>query len=230
MTAPPTYLPPSRNAVEVDGVKYLAGRGQVDTHRGEPVRVSYVLQQADGLAKIQTLAQVCGGQAGTLAHASRRQVGSTVTQQESLTTLKWDVTFAVNESVRPGALIDLLGSWYYVRSTRVSDTGFLVCEADGVGADAVSVSTVKVQSMDRVTERTQTTQTQATTVLLPWTSEFLVGHGSDGRPEPGQRTLVLPAGVGTVGSKVERTDGVWLIQGVDPHPHQGITLTRVRRV
>lgn len=71
MSAAPDVTIPARGVITIDAEQYLVGTGTPDFWKNQPIRRNYVIQGADGLASLHTIAGKLGGTTPTTAYAAK---------------------------------------------------------------------------------------------------------------------------------------------------------------
>lgn len=124
--APSVRIPPRKSIDTSDGKVWIVGESHPDYFDDGPIRVKYVLHQADGLATLQTFAEVLGNSGYRTLYAAR--VWARAAKQVEISSELFDVYdlfFASTEVVPNLSIISLCGEQYIVQETYATEGGFL---------------------------------------------------------------------------------------------------------
>jgi len=226
---------PARRAVAAVGETWIvAGHGHPDAFRGETVRVKYVVQQADGLASVQTAEQLLST-GGTSAYVGRVWTKDLKELEVSSKMYGFFTLFlAPTETVSPGQFLTLGGRIYVVRNVYMSAAGLLAAESEELGTDALQAGVSYYARGAGYSPVTDDVTESAAVVLNLVRMRYQVDYAypTESAPkylEGDLRALIRKAAVATARAddQVALSEGRWrVVAAEDEHPCWGLHLRR----
>lgn len=220
---------PARGVVEAAGTHWIIGHGNVDTFKGDVIRVGYVAHEAPDLSKIQTLDQFCTNTTGVSAYAGRAWVKDLAfSEQSSVLAGQHHIHFSQTESVAVGNIVTYNNLPHVVRITNLGPAGTLIVTAEQMPAGAVETGSFAAGTWNPVTEAWTGTPVSARVVRMRWQSLFKYLHAEAPTFAPGDIQLAVSKSVLTPvpGQTVTLSDGVWRLASV---LDEGVWLCRAVR-
>ena len=124
---------PARRVVTIHGQTYLVGHGAPDFWNDDTIRLNYVVQGADGLANLTTIADELAGTAPGTAYAALAFAKYLPDAEDSSKyPPQYQVFLSGTESAPADSLIYLNSVWYLVKESYVSTSGLRVSLANVV--------------------------------------------------------------------------------------------------
>lgn len=134
--APGTIIP-ARRVLTIQGEQWIVGAHQADSFLGALIRDKHVLQRANGLASIQSVAQVLST-GGVSSYAGKLWVKDLKeVEMSSLLAGFFNLYLPSYETVSVGNVISVAGRLHMVRNYFLSAAGFLVAESSELPVAAV---------------------------------------------------------------------------------------------
>lgn len=197
LSAAPGVVMPTSGCVQVGTDVYVLGARHEDLFNGTPIRNSYVMQLADGLAEIKTLAQVAAGTAGVKTYAGRIWVKDLKEQDQSSGLFPYfDLFLASSVTVLDAAVVTLTGKLYIVRTRYNSPAGFLAIEASELLSTAVQSVVYNPKSGSAYNPATDNVTALASVtcnaVVLRYEDSYSRNSISAAKNQAGDVTLALP--------------------------------------
>lgn len=211
---------PARRVIEAEGVRFIIGHGNMDTFRGDVVRMGYVAHEATHLATLRTLANLCKNEAGTTAWAGISWVKNMAySEQDSHLNSFHHIHLSVTESVNVGHVITLGGINYIVRTTNNGSAGTLICHCDQMPEPVVETVSVGIGTYNPTTDTLTPTPTSVRAVRIRWQSLFEYTNKMAPKFGPGdvQIAFTKAAVPSPVGEKVTFSDGTWMVASADSY-------------
>jgi hypothetical protein len=209
---------PARRCIKIDGQPYLIGDGSPDFWMGERIRNNYVLQGADHLAGLYTVAQALANDTPTIAYASLDfNKNMTDERDSSEYHSQYNIFLSGGESVAEGTLIKIGVRWFYIRQAYVSVSGLFVTLANELGGSVFETVNFGTKTYNPVTD-TYTGSTNSVTVLrLRWPEHFSrLSSGTQKHENGDMQLLALKASVPSAkpSDTVVLSDGTWRVLAV----------------
>ncbi len=220
LSVDPDVVVPDRRVIEFDGIKFIVGHGNLDTYRGSPLRMGYVVHEASDLATVQTLAQFCTNTPGVSAWAARTWVKNLgYSEQDSKLITFHHVHLASTEVADVSYILTLGATRYIVRTTDRGAAGTLILFCDEMPEPSVETGSVVHGSYNPTTDAMTTTTASTRVVRVRWQSLFDYQTTKADKFGPGDQQLVVAQAAvpAPVGAKVTLSDGVWHILSADPY-------------
>lgn len=211
----PSSVIPTRRVVNVLGVPFIIGHRNVDIFDKSILRVSYVAQEAQTLATVRTLQEVCLDLPGFNAYAGRAWVKNLAfSEQDSRLPPQYHIHFALGEPVRAELTVLFSGRLYIVRSTNEGGGGTLVTTCDQLEEPSVETGQLTSGVFDPITETVTASAVSARVVRIRWQSLFEYDNWLSPKMGPGDMQVALGVPV-EPGAKLVLSDGDWYIASVN---------------
>lgn len=210
----PNATIPTRGAITIDGQAYLIGHGAPDYWQGEKIRVNYVIQGADALAELTTIADALSGAPPVQAYAAvvfNRYV------PEADTSGKYPPQYQVfmdgGESAPADALVKVDSLWYLVKQSYISNAGLRVALANELGASVIEAGTHNVSVYNPLTDSRVNTPTAVQVMRVKWQEHFeYLSKASETYERGDYQMFVLKSAATPVPSdNLTLSDGVWRV-------------------
>lgn len=210
----PTATIPTRGAITIDGQTYLIGHGAPDYWRGETIRVNYVIQGADGLADLTSVADALAGNLPVQAYAAlvfNRYV------PDSDTSGKYPPQYQIftdgNENVPGDSLVTIGGATFLVKESYVSNSGLRVALVNELAMPAFESATHNVSVYDPITDTRVETPSAVQVLRVKWQEHFnYLSKASETYERGDLQVFVLQsAATPKPSDTLTLSDGVWRI-------------------
>lgn len=211
LSTDPDVSMPLRGALAIEDQTYLVGHGTPDYWNGVPIRVNYVVQGADELADLTTIAKELASTAATTAYASRAfSKYSTDARESSAYLPQYEIFLAGTESVPNHSLIYIASTWHLVHESYQSTSGLMIALANEIPEPVFESVSFGSRAYNPVTDDYTSTGTSVRVMRVRWTEHFkYLSKGSESY-ERGDMQIFLPKTVTPkVGDVVTLSDGVW---------------------
>lgn len=214
----PSAVIPARRVINVLGLRVIIGHANPDIFGNSPVRVGYVAQEANHLARIRSLSQVCLDQEGTHAYAGSAWVkNAAFTEQGSHLAPQFHIHFAQGEPVTENCVVTLGGHQHVVRAVNNGAGGTLVALCEEMPEPSVEAAGIKVGAFNSVTSTFVGTIVHGRVVRLRWQSMFKYGSNMSPAFGPDDIQVAIAKSVADVspGTRLTLSDGVWHVASAD---------------
>lgn len=210
----PTATIPARGAITIDGQTYLIGYGAPDYWRGEKIRVTYVIQGAEGLAALTSISDALAGNPAVDAYAAlvfNRYL------PDSDTSGKYPPQYQIftdgNESVPEDSLVSLEGKSFLVKESYLSNSGLRVALVNELDSPVVETATHNASVYDPITDARVETPTSVQSLRVKWQEHFnYLSKASETYERGDMQVFVLKSVVTPKPSDtLTLSDGVWRI-------------------
>lgn len=228
MSTAPGVATPARGVIRIDSQPYLVSDSSSDHWEGRAIRKRYVIQGADYVVEIRTIAQALAGTAGTSAYASIdfNKYG-TDERDSSDYHPQYHIFFSGTETVPENAILTSGGNAYLVRNSYRTPAGLTDALSNGLDDPFVSV-TFKSRTYVPVTDTYTETSSTVSGILIRWQDHFLyLSQGSE-KYERGDGQLLVPASIVVKSNDtIELRGSVWRV--LSAVEHADFTSLHVRR-
>lgn len=218
MSCAPDVAMPARGVITIDGEQYLVGTGTPDFWKGQPIRRNYVLQGADGLAKLTTIAGELGSSAGTNAYAAKvfnRYLPESA--DSSKYPPQYQIFLAGGEDAPADSLILLDGDWFLVKESYVSTSGLRIAMSNLLDEPVFETALFANQEYDPVTDTYGGTSAPVKAFRVKWTEHYEYLSKASIKFETGDlQVFIRQADMPNVGSPdaITLSDGLWRVLSV----------------
>lgn len=213
-SAAPAVNMPARRTLNIDGEIFLVGESSPDMWMGSRIRNNYVLQGADFLADIYTVAQA-------LANSSPSQAWAALNFNKNMTDERansdyhsqYNIYFANGEMLLAGNLIHADNRWFLVRQAYTSVSGLVVTLAnqidDPVFETVTFASRTYVPATDGYTQSTSSVKV----MRLRWAEWFdYLSMGTEKFQSGDMQVFILKsAATPKSGDTLTLSDGAWQV-------------------
>lgn len=216
MSVAPSVTMPARGVINIDGQPYLVGDTSADHWAGERIRNRYVLQGADYLADVRSIAQVLANTTGTAAYASIEfNKYGTDERDNSDFHPQYHIFFGGGESVPTESLIVAAGRYYLVRQSHRTMAGLIDALSNELDSPVIDAATFKSRSYNPVTDTNTETPTTVRCIRLRWQDHFTYLSQGSTKYERGDMQVFVPTSVTPKASDtLTLSDGTWRILSV----------------
>ena len=172
MSTAPEVTIPARRVIKIDDQAYIVSDSSLDHWSGEAIRSRYVLQGADHVVEIRTIAQVLEDVPGVQAFASIdfNKYG-TDERDSSEYHPQYHIYFG-KETVGEDALIHSTGSNYLVKNSYLTPAGIVDALANELDDPVVQVTVSTGRSYNPVTDSYTASTTTVRAVRVRWQEQF----------------------------------------------------------
>lgn len=212
LSAAPNLAIPSRRVIAAAGETWIVGKGANDVFGGQIMRTEYVVQEAEALATIHSIASALALAAGTSAYASRTWVkAGREIDESSDTNSQFALVFASTETLAQTNLV-LVGSvWYMIRTMYPSAAGFVLAVADELVNPTFETVTLGTRTYNPVTDTFTSTTTSARLLRVRWQSHFEYLSQASQAYQPGDEVGMV---LSTLPTAPKASDQITLSDGV----------------
>ena len=216
ISAAPSVAMPARGVITIDGQKYLAGHGAPDYWRGKAIRVSYVIQGADGLANLMTIGQALAGTPPVTAYAAvvfNKYIGEM--NDNSRMAPQYQVFLAGAEEAPEDTLIGLEGAFYLVKQSYISTSGLRVALANIVDEPCFETVSFANRVYDPVSDSYTSAGTSIKIFRIKWSESFTyLSKASEGFERGDIQVFMLKSSTPKPSDLLTLSDGSWRILAV----------------
>lgn len=194
MSTAPEVTIPARRVIKIDDQAYIVSDSSLDHWSGEAIRSRYVLQGADHVVEIRTIAQVLEDVPGVQAFASIdfNKYG-TDERDSSEYHPQYHIYFG-KEAVGEDALIHSTDSNYLVKNSYLTPAGIVDALANELDDPVVQVTVSTGRSYNPVTDSYTASTTTVRAVRVRWQEQFsYLTQGSTKYERGDVQLFVLPA-------------------------------------
>lgn len=194
MSTAPEVTIPARRVIKIDDQAYIVSDSSLDHWSGEAIRSRYVLQGADHVVEIRTVAQVLEDLPGVQAFASIdfNKYG-TDERDSSEYHPQYHIYFG-KEEVGEDALIHSIDSNYLVKNSYLTPAGIVDALANELDDPVVQVTVSTGRSYNPVTDSYTASTTTVRAVRVRWQEQFsYLTQGSTKYERGDAQLFVLPA-------------------------------------
>ena len=194
MSTAPEVVIPARRVIKIDDQAYIVSDSSLDHWSGEAIRSRYVLQGADHVVEIRTVAQVLENVPGVQAFASIdfNKYG-TDERDSSEYHPQYQIYFG-KETVGEDVLIHTVDRNYLVKNSYLTPAGIVDALANELDDPVVQVTVSTGRSYNPVTDSYTATTVSVRAVLVRWQEYFeYLTQGSTKYERGDAQLFVLPA-------------------------------------
>jgi len=204
---------PARRVVTIHGQTYLIGHGAPDFWNDGTIRLNYVIQGADGLANLTTIADELAGTAPGTAYAALAFAKYLPDAEDSSKyPPQYQVFLSGTESAPADSLIYLNSVWYLVKESYVSTSGLRVSLANVVDSPNFEMATFTSRVYAPLTDTYVDTPSAIKVFRIKWAEHFEYLSKATEQYERGDLTvMMLKAVTPDPPDTLTLSDGVWRI-------------------
>lgn len=207
MSTAPEVVIPVRRVIKIDDQAYIVSDSSLDHWSGEAIRSRYVLQGADHVVEIRTIAQVLEDVAGVQAFASIdfNKYG-TDERDSSEYHPQYHIYFG-KETVEEDYVVHTTSSNYLVKNSYLTPAGIVDALANELDDPVVQVTVSTGRSYNPVTDSYTATTVSVRAVRVRWQEYFeYLTQGSTKYERGDVQLFVLPAVQAKAGDTVSIGD------------------------
>ncbi len=204
---------PARRVVTIHGQTYLVGHGAPDFWNDDTIRLNYVVQGADGLANLTTIADELAGTAPGTAYAALAFAKYLPDAEDSSKyPPQYQVFLSGTESAPADSLVYLNSVWYLVKESYVSTSGLRVSLANVVDSPNFEMATFTSRVYAPLTDTYVDTPSAIKVFRIKWAEHFEYLSKATEQYERGDLTvMMLKAVTPDPPDTLTLSDGVWRI-------------------
>lgn len=218
-TAPGVKIP-ERRAIYVDGQVYLVSDMSADQWGGERIRQRFVIQGADRVIQIKTIAEELAGSTGTQAFAAIDfNKYSTDERDSSEYHPQYHIYVAPGEPVAENCIISTVDTFYLVRNAHLATSGLRDALCNQIDGPVIDAATFTSRAYDPVTDTYAEATSTVRCIRIRWQDHFMYLSPASEKFERGDMMILLPSSVVVAsGDEVTLNDGVWRSRAVVEYP------------
>ena len=204
---------PARRVVTIHGQTYLVGHGAPDFWNDDTIRLNYVVQGADGVANLTTIAAELAGTPPSTAYAALAFAKYLPDAEDSSKyPPQYQVFLSGTESAPADSLIYLNSVWYLVKESYVSTSGLRVSLANVVDSPNFEMATFTSRVYAPLTDTYVDTPSAIKVFRIKWAEHFEYLSKATEQYERGDLTvMILKAVTPDPPDTLTLSDGVWRI-------------------
>lgn len=216
ISASPEVAMPSRGAIDIDGVTYLVGHGAPDYWKGLVIRINYVIQGADGLANLNSIAGELAGDAPVSAYAAvvfDKYVPDAT--DSSKYPPQYQVFLSGSESAPADSLIKLGETWYIVKETYLSTSGLNIALVNQIADPVFETVTFGSRSYDPVGDSYSSTSSAVKVMRIKWSEHYqYLSKDTEDYQRGDMQVFMLKSVTPKPSDTLSLSDGKWNILSV----------------
>lgn len=194
MSTAPEVVIPARRVIRIDDQAYIVSDPSRDHWSGEAIRSRYVLQGADHVVEIRTIAQVLEDVPGVQAFASIDFNKYSTDERDSADYHPQYHIYFGKETVGEDVLIHTTDSNYLVKNSYLTPAGIVDALANELDDPVVQVTVSTGRSYDPITDSYTATTVSVRAVRVRWQEYFqYLTQGSTKYERGDGQLFVLPA-------------------------------------
>ena len=226
-TAPGTRMP-ARKVIKVDDQPYLVSDMSQDHWEGEPLRDRYVIQGADDLVEIRSIAQVLADDAGVEAYASVDFSKYSSDERDSAEYHPQYHIFFGNEVVPENSIIHTTDKTFLVKNSFRNPGGLLDALSNELDSPVIDSATFTSRTYNPITDSYTDASSTVRCLRIRWQDQFTYLSQASAKFERGDVQILLPLSMTPkANDTVTLSDGAWRILSVVTH--EGFRAAHVRR-
>lgn len=226
-TAPGTRMP-ARKVIKVDDQPYLVSDMSQDHWDGEPLRDRYVIQGADDLVEIRSIAQVLADEAGVEAFASVDFSKYSTDERDSAEYHPQYHIFFGNEVVPENSIIHTTDKTFLVKNSFRNPGGLLDALSNELDSPVIDSATFTSRTYNPITDSYTDASSTVRCLRIRWQDQFTYLSQASAKFERGDVQILLPLSMTPkANDTVTLSDGAWRILSVVTHA--GFRAAHVRR-
>ncbi len=216
VSAAPSVVMPTRGVIVIDGKQYLVGHGAPDYWNGQTIRVNYVIQGADGLANLTSIASALANSAPVTAYVAvvfAKYLPDIA--DSSRYPPQHQIFLAGSEDAIADSLIELDGVFYLVKQSYLSTGGLRIALSNIVDEPCFETVTFESRLYDPLTDAYVTTGSSVRIFRVKWSEHFTyLSKGSEPYERGDQQVFVLKATSPKPSDVLTLSDGNWRVLAV----------------
>jgi len=212
----PTVTIPPRGAITIEGKTYLVGHGAPDFWQGDPIRITLIIQGADGLASLNSVVNELTSVAATTAYAAlvfSKYVPDS--DNNSKYPPQYQVFLSGTEEAPSDSLIHLDSRWFLVKQSYLSTSGLRVALANELEEPTFETISFGSKTYDPITDTSGTSSSTVKILRVKWSEHFTyLSQGSENYQRGDQQIFVPKTVTPKPSDTLTLSDGVWRILSV----------------
>jgi hypothetical protein len=216
MSTSPDVSIPARGVVSIDGEHYMVGASTPDFWKGAVIRRNYVIQGADGLAELTSIADKLGAVASTKAYASlvfSRYLPEAA--DSSRYPPQYQLFLAGSESAPANSLVKMGDNWYIVKQSYVSSSGLRIALANMLDAPLFETATLATRTYNPVTDTYASSTASVPIMRVKWQEHYEYLTASTVPYVRGDmQVIMLKSSTPKPPDNLTLSDGVWRVLSV----------------
>jgi hypothetical protein len=227
-TAPDVVMPP-RGVTIIDGEPYLIGTGTPDFWKGKVIRRNYVIQGADAIASMTSIADALANVLPTTAYAAMlfsRYLPESA--DSSKYPPQYQLFMAGAESAPANSLVSLFGNWYIIKESYVSTSGLRIALANVLDDPVFETIQFSEKTYVPVSDSYTMNQSLVKIMRVKWQEHFhYLTHGSRNYERGDQQVFMLKSAVPKPSDNLALSDGAWsVLSAIDEGTHWSVHVRR----
>ncbi len=228
MSTAPEVTIPDRRAIKIDSQAYLVSDSSADHWSGEAIRNRYVLQGADYVVEIRTIAQVLEDALGVQAWASIDFNKYSTDERDSADYHPQYHIFLGEGTATEHAIVHTTERTYLVKNSYKTPSGLYDAICNELDDPVIDAATFKSRTYNPITDSFTDSSSTIRCIRLRWQDQFTYLTQASEKFERGDVQLFVPSSVTPKAADiVELGDGPWRVLSVVEHPgHKALHLRR----
>lgn len=222
----PDVVVPARGVVRINGDEYLIGEGAPDFWENSIIRKTYVIQGADGLANLTSVAGKLANTAPATAYAALAfSKYLPDANDNSRMPPQYQVFLAGSENAPADSLIELGTSTYLVKQSYISTSGLRIALANALDEPVFETINYNAQTYDPVTDTYSGATTSVKIMRVKWSEHYTYLTKADETYQRGDvQGMVLKSAMPAAKESdvLALSDGSWRVLSVQD---EGATLS-----
>lgn len=204
---------PSRRVVDIGGQKYLLGTPAPDYWDNGTIRLNFVIQGADGLADLTTIAAELAGTPPSTAYAALAFAKYLPDAEDSSRyPPQYQVFLSGTESAPADSLVRLNSVWYLIKESYISTSGLRVSLANAIESPNFEDATFSSRVYDPVTDTHTTTNSVVKIFRVKWSEHFrYLSKASEQYERGDQQVFTLKSVTPDPPDNFVLSDGTWKV-------------------
>ena len=220
---------PARGVVSIDGENYLVGTGTPDFWKGSVIRRNYVVQGADGLATLNSIAGALAQTGETTAYAAHLFARYLPESADSSKYPPQYQVFLAGVEVAPAnSLVTISGQTYLIKESYVSTSGLRIALANMLDEPLFETISFGAKTYDPVTDTYTSAASSVRIMRVKWQEHFhYLTIGSTNYERGDQQIFFLKSATPKPSDMLTLSDGVWRVLSVlDEGTHWSVHVRR----
>jgi hypothetical protein len=204
---------PARRVVDIGGQKYLLGTPAPDYWDNGTIRLNFVIQGADGLADLTTIAAELAGTPPATAYAALAFAKYLPDAEDSSRyPPQYQVFLSGTESAPADSLVKLNSVWYLIKESYISTSGLRVSLANAIDSPNFETATFSSRVYNPVTDTHTTTNTTMKIFRVKWSEHFrYLSKASEQYERGDQQVFTLKSVTPDPPDNFVLSDGTWKV-------------------
>ena len=215
MSTAPEVVIPVRRVIKIDDQAYIVSDSSLDHWSGEAIRSRYVLQGADHVVEIRTIAQVLENAPGVQAWASIDFNKYSTDERDSADYHPQYHIFLGEDTAAEHTIIHTTERTYLVKNSYKTPSGLYDAICNELDDPVIDAATFKVRTYNPITDSFTDSSSTIRCIRLRWQDYFTyLSQGSE-KFERGDIQVLVPSSVTPKAADViDMSDGQWRVLSV----------------